>query len=1069
MKVMVISTDDRTDRNFYMALSIALGTVHSPRRLQGLAHLLEHIIVAQLYGTGTVKGRTMDLHTHYSISGPVEKMVDRVLELRDAVFDPEFTEGLIEQSLEEVEQEFNCRSTLKESEMVQLTYKTVLDPLHPVCHFRAGNRKSLGGVSVEELRNFHRKYVSPHIVTMVVYSSMSLQEMKAPIVRMYGKVQASREVRSLQTVTRRLRDPEFAAQLRDEEEKEKREIPWLNQEILGKYVWACPTAWGEGITGAQAEVIFEFYFETDRKIRYYAKPLKFLVEVLNHKGEANLGFFLEERKLVTEVVASEKMSNVAVDILQVRMKLSKEAAKSEKTTPGSIVRTLAKYLFVYINMFKKGRFAVDPRPLANHAERWAILPTQADFDPLRFVVGVAEGLREFEDYKEAVIGGALIRRATPQLIKSYWDRMHRENLVIRLHGEIFAEKCNQLEPYHDVPFGIAEIPWCVSLEINQAEQMREGELEIFARARGFTPQTVASRYDLVVSSFYAVDASGVPHPDVAEAKPPSRNAPGCGGAGEACAVAGVMAAVGAMNTGEQQAEPRWRSSLGGGMDPQKVLLPVVAGTAGSVFLDDGGEESKTNMVRVEISFFSPWLQTSMRNYAIAQVVRRCYAGILHGELHSARMRGYSHGMQVMENKMMWSFEGPMEGIGMMVEEYVEIIKKNRLPHERCRKTLELSKERLGNRVEAMSAEDQAYHRLNWIIKSPYYSEWEMKKIVEELDYDRDFIGLTNTFWRKVANGGVLKAGVTGYVGDVETPIRWIGGVMEELKRREGEEKEEGENEEGEGVKVGDADFVDLRERQLRELTICQRSVSSRSRTGAVLVSVQVHGTSEMTTTEFTAILEVFQWIVHEIFIDYIGEKFEHANLPYAKAESSGGMTKRAQIHLMVTGRGEGKQIVEEVDNFVENLAEKIIEYGENKIDIIKRKRADVGLKILDNPERRQFFFFSEINKENPRFSWPQQARDAILAVSRKELVDLARQVSTAPRIRIVIKHEDDHSVPDSTQFLEQNESFSKWKFAPKGFAHRPTSSLGARKHGRSDSNPDDMEELAAALLQPRNK
>jgi hypothetical protein len=160
---------------------------------------------------------------------------------------------------------------------------------------------------------------------------------------------------------------------------------------------------------------------------------------------------------------------------------------------------------------------------------------------------------------------------------------------------------------------------------------------------------------------------------------------------------------------------------------------------------------------------------------------------------------------------------------------------------------------------------------------------------------------------------------------------------------------------------------------------------------------------------------------------------------------------RAHIHLLVTGGGEAQAVIRAINNFLEELPANVIEY--DSVEEVKVQQAETAVKVLDHPEQRKFYFFNEISREVPRFSWPLECRDFILGVNRSDLGEFAMQASSAPRIRVVIKHAQDDSVAE-TNFLP--ESFFKWKAARKGSAIRTRSLLSERKI-RSDSTADPQD------------
>ena len=174
------------------SVSIKCGYTNDPPDCPGLAHLLEHVLLAgkhkdssetnlltrlQQHGgfvNAWTAAETMNVH----FECPSEELRATIQILVSALSQPVFKEKTIAQEIDTIDAEFSLR--LKdEHRRLQDVQKSVMNPAHPFSQFAVGNKQSYSYFSVAELKTklarMHQDCFSAHSIKIVLACPSNVQ------------------------------------------------------------------------------------------------------------------------------------------------------------------------------------------------------------------------------------------------------------------------------------------------------------------------------------------------------------------------------------------------------------------------------------------------------------------------------------------------------------------------------------------------------------------------------------------------------------------------------------------------------------------------------------------------------------------------------------------------------------------------------------------------------------------------------------------------------------------------------------------------------------------------------
>eukprot|EP00127_Corallochytrium_limacisporum_P003576 Clim_evm59s150 gene=Clim_evmTU59s150 len=342
------------------ALCVAVGSFCDPPNVEGLAHLLEHMIFMGskkypeqnaldtfLAKSGGSTNASTDVETTVYQFEANEDSFSKALDIFAHFFvSPLLKKECLETEADVVDSEFHMSGQRDWNRITQIMcHESRIN--HPYHKFSWGSLESLitkpkeVGIDVlEELREFHRKYYVAHLMTLCTMSTLSLDEQEQ-MVRTYFKDLPVQE----DPVSR----PHF----------EQLGLPF-DEADLSKVTYYQPVK-------ERVVVELSWFFPTDIS-RYKSKPLSYISGLIGHEGRGSIFSTLRHqgKNLIVALAAGCTCAaydmNSACTAFSINVDLSKEGLKNLDEVIGAI--------FEYIDMLRE--------PDCPHYRLWSEQRTLAD-------------------------------------------------------------------------------------------------------------------------------------------------------------------------------------------------------------------------------------------------------------------------------------------------------------------------------------------------------------------------------------------------------------------------------------------------------------------------------------------------------------------------------------------------------------------------------------------------------------------------------------------------------------------------------------------------------------------
>ncbi|CAD8135109.1 unnamed protein product [Paramecium pentaurelia] len=191
-KLKVLLIHDPNSEIASAALDVQVGSWNEPSEYPGLAHFCEHMLFVGSVkyprpdyfdellakGSGSSNAYTDATNTNYYFE-ITSQYLDKALDTFAHFFiDPLFNEDLVEREKNAVNSEYEI-DVSSEDWKIQNLFTLFADPKHPASRFSLGNNEVFEKQGIEnELKSFFEQYYSSNIMSLVIQSRISLQEME---------------------------------------------------------------------------------------------------------------------------------------------------------------------------------------------------------------------------------------------------------------------------------------------------------------------------------------------------------------------------------------------------------------------------------------------------------------------------------------------------------------------------------------------------------------------------------------------------------------------------------------------------------------------------------------------------------------------------------------------------------------------------------------------------------------------------------------------------------------------------------------------------------------------------
>ena len=199
MQVYIIS--DKLATQSACAIGVMAGSWDDPEEYPGTAHFLEHMLFkgSKKYpdeseyfkfifdNGGSPNAFTMPDRTVYMFSTNNDAFTEGLDRLSHFFIDPLFDQSHISRELHAVDQE-HAKNIESDPRRAYMVAKELTNPKHPNRKFATGNAQTLGKIPPSELKNWFKKNYSANLMTLVVYSNKSVNELTEIVNDKFSKI-----------------------------------------------------------------------------------------------------------------------------------------------------------------------------------------------------------------------------------------------------------------------------------------------------------------------------------------------------------------------------------------------------------------------------------------------------------------------------------------------------------------------------------------------------------------------------------------------------------------------------------------------------------------------------------------------------------------------------------------------------------------------------------------------------------------------------------------------------------------------------------------------------------------
>ncbi|RWS17810.1 Insulin-degrading enzyme-like protein [Dinothrombium tinctorium] len=428
LKLLLIS--DPKVKRAAVTLNVNVGSFNNPKSFQGLAHLLEHLIVFNnkkfkdfdelgkfAYEHGEVwTAATIKTNTNFFFSVPAIQFRE-ALERLVALFDsPIFSEKMIQNELASVNKQFLEHFDNDERRIINVL-KENANQTHPFSLFDAGNFESLTNSSLidvtdlsQELIKFYDKHYSSNIMSVSVLSNEPIEKLKAmtiPLLKMIKNKNVTVQV--------------------------WHENPFGYQQLKKKFS-VVPI---ENVHKLQ--IMFPI---SDLKKYYKTKPWMYTFYLLNQNGKGSLLKYLEKQNF-SESIFTTVENYSEFGFLCIHVDLTEKGIER--------VNEVIEAIFQYLNMIK-----------GSEIEKWIfdeiynLINNDLRFEKADEVEEAAQASSAMQDYpiNEIFTIRNMNKEFQSHLIEQFLNIMNPEHMLAIIVSPTFAGKTNKREKWYGVEYSV---------------------------------------------------------------------------------------------------------------------------------------------------------------------------------------------------------------------------------------------------------------------------------------------------------------------------------------------------------------------------------------------------------------------------------------------------------------------------------------------------------------------------------------------------------------------------------------------------------------------------------------
>lgn len=208
MRVLLIN--DADCRKSAVAACIQAGHFDDPYNINGLSHLLEHMLfngsksfpeadsLNQFLSPhgGSVNAWTGTEFSNYHFDVVHSKLAEGLTQFADMLFNPLFTEQAIQKEINAIDAEFKLKIHDDLRRLYQV-HKETCNPRHPFSQFSVGNLQTFSEHAIKDiqlaLKSLHKKHYVPNNIALCVISAQTIENLQSQVEASFSHFQAGDE------------------------------------------------------------------------------------------------------------------------------------------------------------------------------------------------------------------------------------------------------------------------------------------------------------------------------------------------------------------------------------------------------------------------------------------------------------------------------------------------------------------------------------------------------------------------------------------------------------------------------------------------------------------------------------------------------------------------------------------------------------------------------------------------------------------------------------------------------------------------------------------------------------
>lgn len=182
-------------------MSVNVGSWEDPKEYPGLAHFLEHMLFmgTRSYPDEAEYSRFISEHGGQTNAFTSSNTTNYLYTVQNDAFgeafkrfsaffkEPLFNPSGVSRELKAIDQEY-AKNIENDSIRQYYVLKALTDPSHPFHGFNMGNSQTLTKVSQDTLKQWYKDHYSAHLMRLIVYSSLPIDELKELVVEELSEV-----------------------------------------------------------------------------------------------------------------------------------------------------------------------------------------------------------------------------------------------------------------------------------------------------------------------------------------------------------------------------------------------------------------------------------------------------------------------------------------------------------------------------------------------------------------------------------------------------------------------------------------------------------------------------------------------------------------------------------------------------------------------------------------------------------------------------------------------------------------------------------------------------------------